>query len=156
MTIPAPTIKDWPLRTTMPVNSLVAIVEPSSGDTSKFVFAKIAGSHVPGNVAFTIDFSQGAVVANGTIIPIRKSPYPFTITSLDYEVGSAAGSFTVAIQINGTNVTGLSAVAVSSATTANAVATALNTVATGDKVSAVITGVTGSPTGANLQLNGTR
>lgn len=252
MTIPAPTIKDWPLRTTMPANSLISIVEPSSGDTSKFVFAKIAaanigtsgsgtvnagtinqfafysaaGTAVSGTslvaqlasgrvgingptddttsalqvngavkasgavsalsasltvalatgsggtgannaagartnlglsaVAFNVDFSQGAVVANGTIIVVRKAPFAFSIGSLDYEVGSAGGSFTVAVVINSTNVTGLSAVAVSSATSANALATAANTVNAGDKVSIVITATSGSPTGANLQINGTR
>lgn len=106
--------------------------------------------------AFSSDFSQGTIVANGTLILIRKSQFAGTITSLDYEVGGAAGSFTVAIQINGTSVTGLSAVAVSSATSANTASTAANTFAIGDKITAVISSVTGSPTGSNLQANYTR
>lgn len=107
-------------------------------------------------IAVGVDFSLGAVVANGTITVIRKAPYAFTINSMDYEVGSAGGSFTVAVQIAGTNVTGLSAVAVSSSSSSNAAATAANSVAAGQAVTIVITSTTGSPTGANLQINGTR
>jgi collagen type I/II/III/V/XI/XXIV/XXVII alpha len=109
-----------------------------------------------GALAFDIDFSQGAVAVNGAITLVRKSPFAFTINSLDYEVGSAGGSFTVAVQIAGTPVTGLSAVAVSSATSANAAATAARSVAVGQAVAVVISAVSGSPTGANLQLNGAR
>jgi hypothetical protein len=107
-------------------------------------------------VAFGVDFSQGAVVANGTITVSRKAPFALTINSLDYEVGSAGGSFTVAVKIAGTNVTGLSAVAVSSSTSANAAASAANSVSAGQAITIVISSVSGSPTGANLQINGTR
>jgi hypothetical protein len=62
----------------------------------------------------------------------------------------------VAVKIAGTNVTGLSAVAVSSATSANAAATAANTVTAGQAITVVISATTGSPTGGNLQINGTR
>jgi len=54
--------------------------------------------------------------------------------------------------VNGTTVTGLSAVAVSSSTPATATATALNVFAAGDNITAVITGSTGSPTDALLSL----
>jgi hypothetical protein len=107
-------------------------------------------------MALGIDFSQGAIVSNGTIIVIKKAPYAFTINSLDYELGSAGGSFVATVQINGVNVTGLSGITVNNTGSANAAATALNTVAAGQAVTIVIGSVTGSPTGANLQINGTR
>jgi hypothetical protein len=92
----------------------------------------------------------GAVVANDTIWLVYDSPYPGTLTALTYFTGN--GSFGVAIQINGTNVTGLSAISVSSATPATATATAANTFSAGQRITAVITGATGSPTDALLSL----
>lgn len=108
-----------------------------------------------GPVAFGIDFSQGAVVVNGTITVVTKAPFALTITSLDYTAGGAGGSFTVAVQIAGVSVTGLSAVAVSSASVLNAAATGANAVAAGQAITVVISGTSGSPTGSNLQINGT-
>lgn len=136
--------------------SLTTPLPIASGGTAGATAAAARSSLVLDKVAFDVDFSQGAIVANGTIIVLRKSPFPFTINSLDYEVGSAGGSFTVAVVINATNVTGLSAVAVSSATSANATASAANSVVAGDKLSVIISATSGSPTGANLQINGTR
>jgi hypothetical protein len=135
--------------------SRYAATNPSGYQTAAQVAAAVvASTGTP--VAFGIDFSQGAVVVNGTIIVIQKAPFALTINSMDYAVGSAGGSFTVAVKIAGTNVTGLSAVAVSSATSANAAATAANTVTAGQTITVVISATTGSPTGGNLQINGTR
>jgi hypothetical protein len=94
---------------------------------------------------------SGAIVANTTFRFMWKAPYAGTVDSLDYVTGN--DSFTLAVKINGTNVTGLSAVTVSSSTPANATATALNTFLVGDEVSGVITGTSGSPTNAFLNLN---
>jgi hypothetical protein len=135
--------------------SRYAATNPSGYQTAAQVAAAVVAS-VGTPVAFGIDFSQGAVVVNGTIIVIQKAPFALTINSMDYAVGSAGGSFTVAVKIAGTNVTGLSAVAVSSATSANAAATAANTVTAGQTITVVISATTGSPTGGNLQINGTR
>jgi hypothetical protein len=92
----------------------------------------------------------GAIVANDTVWLAYDAPYAGTITALTYFTGN--GSFSVAIQINGANVTGLSAVAVSSATPATANATAANTFTAGQRITAVITSATGSPTDALLSL----
>jgi hypothetical protein len=92
----------------------------------------------------------GAVVANDTIWLVYDSPYAGTLTALTYFTGN--GSFSVAIQINGTNVTGLSAISVSSATPATATATAANVFTAGQRITAVITSATGSPTDALLSL----
>jgi hypothetical protein len=135
--------------------SRYAATNPSGYQTAAQVAAAVvAGTGTP--VAFGIDFSQGAVVVNGTITVIAKAPFALTINSMDYRVGSAGGSFTVAVQIAGVSVTGLSAVVVSSATSSNAAATAANTVTAGQAITVVISATSGSPTGGNLQINGTR
>jgi len=91
-----------------------------------------------------------AIVANDTVWLAYDAPYAGTVNSLTYFTGN--GSFIVAVQINGTNVTGLSAVSVSSATPATATATAANTFTAGQRITAVITAATGSPTDALLSL----
>ena len=50
----------------------------------------------------------GAIVADDTVWLAYDAPYAGTINALTYFTGN--GSFSVAIQINGTNVTGLSAI----------------------------------------------
>lgn len=135
---------------------LSGTVALANGGTGAITAATARANLALSQGTFACDFSQGAIVANGTLILARKAPFAGTITSMDYEVGSAAGSFTVAVQINGVSATGLSAVAVSSATTANTVATAANTFAVSDKITLVVSAVSGSPTGSNLQINFTR
>lgn len=93
---------------------------------------------------------QGAATVEDDTVWWWDMPYDGTISTLKFFTG--AGSFTVAIKINGVTVTGLSAVAVSSSTPATATATAANTFAKGDNIMAVITGATGSPTDALLSL----
>jgi len=95
-------------------------------------------------------WASGATVANDTIYFAYDVPYDGTINSLTHLC--ATGSFTVAVQINGTPVTGLGAVSpTSTPTTTNA--TAANTFTAGQRISGVITGTTGSPTDAVLSLN---
>ncbi len=91
-----------------------------------------------------------ATVSDDTVWLAFDVPYSGTVTALTYFTGT--GSFTVAIQINGTPVTGLGTVAVSSATPATTNATAANTFTQGQRITAVITGSTGSPTDALLSL----
>lgn len=128
----------------------------SSGGTGATTASQARNNLQISQVAFVVDFSQGAIVTNGIITVVRNSPFAFTVSDMGYEVGSAGGSFTVAVNINATPITGLSAVVVSSATQNTANATAARTVAVGDKITIVISGVTGSPTGAVLQINGVR
>lgn len=112
--------------------------------------ARLGAFANPGAVSRVWD--GGLVVANGTYVLIGSAPYPLAITGLDYEVGSAAGSFSVAVNNGASAVTGLSAVAVSSAAETSAPATGNAAVASGGRVTAVVSGVTGSPTGAVLTL----
>jgi hypothetical protein len=93
---------------------------------------------------------QNAATVSDDTVWWWDMPYAGTVSTLKFFTGN--GSFNVAIKINGTTVTGLSAVAVSSSTPATATATALNVFAKGDNITAVITGSTGSPTDALLSL----
>lgn len=97
-----------------------------------------------------IQWVSGAVAANGTVYFTYDPPYPGTINSLTYFAGT--GSLTVAVQIAGTPVTGLGAVAVNSATPATTNASAANTFTAGQIISGVITGASGSPTPVMLSL----
>jgi hypothetical protein len=96
-------------------------------------------------------WDTGALVANDTVYFCWDAPYGGTINSLTYFTG--AGSFTCNVQIAGTSVTGLGAVAVSSATPTTTSATAANTFTAGQRIGVVITAATGSPTDALLSLN---
>jgi hypothetical protein len=98
-----------------------------------------------------IAWDAPAVVVNDTLFFVYDAPYAGVINSLTYF--STTGSFTVAVQIDGTPVTGLGAVAVSGATAQTATATGANGFAAGDRISAVVSGATGSPTDALLSLN---
>jgi hypothetical protein len=98
-----------------------------------------------------MQWSSGAVVTNDTTYFCFDPPYAGTINSLTYL--TASGSFTVAVQIAGVNVTGLAAVSVNSSTPATTNATAANTFTAGQAIAAVITGTTNSPTDALLSLN---
>jgi hypothetical protein len=100
----------------------------------------------------TLTWGGGAVVANGTYIFTLYAGAAGTINALSYNVGTAAGSFICNVRINGSSVTGLSAVTVNSGTTASTNATAANTYSAGDKIDVVISSTSGSPTDAALTL----
>lgn len=93
----------------------------------------------------------GAVVQSGTVYFAWDPPYAGTINSMTYFTG--AGTFTVAVQINSVNVTGLSAVVVNSSTPATTNATAANTFTAGQHVTGVISAVASGPVQALLSLN---
>ena len=101
------------------------------------------------NGVLTAQWVLGTVAADGDFYFVYKAPYAGTVTSLDSLSGT--GTFTLAVKINGTNVTGLSAVAVSTA--ANTAATAANTFSAGDTITGTISSASGSPTDAVLGLN---
>jgi len=78
----------------------------------------------------------GSSIAATTYTLELYAAYAYTINQL--KIISASGTCTVAVKINGVDVTGISAVAVSS-TIATGTATAANTVAVGDKITLVTT-----------------
>jgi hypothetical protein len=112
------------------------------------------GNDLVTDFPFTITRQWGAI-ANGTYV-LGVAPYAFSVSGVKYNVGSGGGSFTMAVQIGGASITGVSAVTVSSATTATATATGANTGATGALITAVISGTTGSPVNAWISVIGTR
>lgn len=74
--------------------------------------------------------------ADGTIVLVSSSRIAFTITGL-YNLKTSSGTVTASVKINGTDVTGLAALSITSATQ-SPTATALNTVAIGDRVTLVL------------------
>jgi hypothetical protein len=97
-----------------------------------------------------IEWPVGAGVSNGTVYFVYDVPYDGVINSMTHFCNT--GSFTVAVQINGVSVTGLGAVAPTGAVTTTT-ATALRTFTAGQRISAVVSGVAGSPADALLSLN---
>lgn len=88
-------------------------------------------------------FSIGGLAfapVNGTYIIEHVAKYAYTIEEID--IVCDAGSCTVAIAINGTNVTGLGSVSVTT-TSNNNNAIALNTVSIGQEVTMVVSAVSG-------------
>lgn len=99
----------------------------------------------------SLDWDSNTPVVAGTSYALLASQWSSaTITSCSCVC--AGGTFAAAIQISGSSVTGLSAVTVTS-TPATTTATGGNTLATGGSVSVVISGVTGTPTTAIIQIN---
>lgn len=94
-----------------------------------------------------------ATPANGTIVLTAKAAYAFTINQVR-GVKTSAGSATLAVKINGTDVTGLASI---SATTSaqDVTATAANAVAAGDRITLVLSGVS-SAAGLEFTLQATR
>lgn len=120
---------------------------PSSGPAKKVTWSKIkdlfASYFSPlllvENISFQ-DLNQG--ISSTTYVIEYYAAYAYNINQL--KIVADAGTCTAAVKINGTNVTGISAVSVSTSV-ATGTATAANAVAVGDKVTLVIT----SPSGLN-------
>lgn len=89
---------------------------------------------------------------NKTYVVCEAAPFAFTINTLIAILQS--GTLSVAVQINGTPVTGINTLAVSSVQ-ATGTATALNTVAIGQRVTFVVTGAS-APNDFSWTLKGTR
>lgn len=77
-------------------------------------------------------------IANGTYVLDAKATFPYTINGL--VIDSLNNTGTVAVQINGVNVTGLSAVSATT-TLSDTNATAANSVVAGDAVTLVFTSI---------------
>lgn len=93
-----------------------------------------------------------AAPADGTVVFQVYAPHALTVNSFTADVDS--GTVTVALKINGTDITSLSAVAVSS-TKATTNATAANTAVAGDELSIVYSSAS-SPVNFRGSLNYTR
>lgn len=104
-----------------------------------------------------VSVQQGSVFivspANITIPLISSSCYAFTINGID-NLQVASGSITATIQINGTNVTGLSGLSVTS-TPQSPTASGANTVSVGNRVTLVLSSNAGA-TNLEFTMQGTR
>lgn len=101
-------------------------------------------------VRMQAQWDVGSIVQNGTFYFCFDAPYAGLINSLKHVCGT--GSFTLDVQINGVDVTGLSAVTpTSTPTTTNA--TGANAFSQGGTISGIISSASGSPTNALLSLN---
>ena len=128
-------------------------VLPFDAATKQYVDAQISGGPAPvsrNDARLQAQWPTGTTVANCTVY-FYDMPYAGTVDTLRYFTG--VGSFTVAVQINGVNVTGLSAVAVSSSTPAIGTASGANTFAKGARVTFVITGVSTTPAPTDALLS---
>lgn len=119
----------------------------SDGILKRVTWRKIkdlfAGYFAPIALVETISIQDiNSNIAATTYVIEYYAAYPYAINQL--KIIADAGTATAAVKINGTSVTGISAVSVSSSV-ATGTATAANSVAVGDKVTLVIT----SPSGLN-------
>jgi hypothetical protein len=94
-----------------------------------------AGSATTSQIG-AVEVSIPSTVSNVTVVLMSKAPFAGTINAFN-GAATSAGTLTVAVKINGTNVTGLSAISVSS-TPADTNASAANTFAVGDRITLVI------------------
>ena len=101
-------------------------------------------------VRMQAQWDVGSIVQNGTFYFCFDAPYAGIINSLKHVCNT--GSFTLDTQINGVDVTGLSAVTPTSTPTVTP-ATANNAFAQGGTISGIISSAAGSPTNALLSLN---
>ena len=104
-----------------------------------------------GLAVFEVDGMYEAPV-NKTYVVCESASFAFAINTLIAKTTS--GTLSVAVQINGTPVTGINTLAVSSVQ-ATGTATALNTVAIGQRVTLVVTGAS-APNDFSWTLKGTR
>lgn len=124
-----------------------------AGTSGQILKTQGAGAN-PAWTSWTFDIALSqASPANSTIYLSAKASVGFTIDQIR-GLRTASGTLALAIQINGTNVTSLSGLSVTS-TPQDVSATGANTVAAGDTVTAVITSVS-SPADLRFSLKCTR
>lgn len=98
--------------------------------------------------------ATSALIANGTYDLALSTPWASgMITSVTYQTSGISPSFTFSIQINGVNVTGASGIVVTSSTITTSACTGSNSIATGNHVTLVVSGVTGTVTDPRIQIN---
>lgn len=109
-----------------------------------------------GPVGITVNWAGQSVVTNGTYIIELQCPYTLTVTSMNYGVGSNGGSFIATVRNAGVAISGLGPQTINAAGIATNVATANNIVQQGTQLDILVSGVSGSPSGSVIQINGTR
>lgn len=108
----------------------------------------------PGPIVWIAD--SATVVHNDTYNLIEKWPWvnSGTINSITYHTGgTSTPTFTISLQIAGTPVTGCNGLGVSSSSDTTTTCTAANTITNGQTLGLVISGTSGSPASAVVQVN---
>lgn len=90
-------------------------------------------------------------VTDQTIVLMSYATFAIRIKSVK-NIKTSAGTVSAAFKINGTNITGLSSVSVTS-TTQSPSASALNTMTVGDRLTIVLSSSAGSPTDLEFTLD---
>jgi hypothetical protein len=138
--------------TSVTLPSGTVVTDESTGKLYVHDGVTAGGTRIGGSASqFTLQWTGGSVVTNGTYYYSISAPYSGLIVSATY-LTSASTSFVANVQIGGTSVTGLSAVTVSNTTAATTTATAANSFTAGQAITLVITSATGSPTNAVVAL----
>lgn len=102
----------------------------------------------------TVSFGAGSTAANGTITFTLDQPVAAHVLKVTFSNGSAGGSITATVEVNGTPVTGLSAVVVNA--TGTATATGANEVTAGSAVTLVLSAASGTiEDGGAITISGT-
>lgn len=102
---------------------------------------------------------SATVVHNDTYFVIEKWPFANSgvINSVVYHTaGTSSPSFVASLQIAGTAVTGCNSLSVTSTTDTTATCTAANTITNGQSLGLIISGATGSPSSALIQINASK
>jgi hypothetical protein len=104
--------------------------------------------------AVPIVWDSNTTVANATIPVWNPKVTSGTVTSVTfYTGGTGTPSFTAGVQIGGTGVTGCSALSVSSSTATTTSCTGANTFTSTSQLTLVISGTSGTPNQALVQIN---
>lgn len=102
-------------------------------------------------------FADSTVTVHNDTYPLPMDSWPWatgTIDSVTYDTsGTSTPSFTIALQINGVNVTSCNGIVVSSASRTTTTCTALNTITTGQHPTLVISATNGAPSSSLVQIN---
>lgn len=130
----------------------------NAGTAGQAAYYASSGSAVSGisqKSEYVWTVPSNVTVANGTTIVESRFPWNAgTISSVDYLTGgSSTPSFTASVEIGGTPVTSCSSRTVSSSTNTNVSCTGANTLASGNAIEVVISGVSGSPNQAVVKVN---
>ena len=122
----------------------------TSGNVAKFDASGniVDGGGTPVTSASTVTNAKTVTWDNTTAVTAQTIEFPvewtsYTITKVQTAV-TGGGSFTVAVKINGTNVTSCSAISVSGTSNTNTTCTAANTGSAGDQISVVISSPSGT------------
>lgn len=127
----------------------------TAGQAAYYASSGAAVSGISQKSEYIWTVPSNVTVANGTTIVESRFPWSSgAISSVDYlTAGSSTPSFTASVEIGGTPVTSCSALSVSSSTNTNVACTGADTLASGNAVEVVISGVSGSPTQAVVKVN---